>query len=357
MTRKPVRVLLSTAAVLCGLSLFVASAAAQEASEEEILKLIDEMGLEDQKKSDIARAKLIEIGEPAVPHLVGEVMEGESIIVRGWCVVALSEIGGEEVMKRLAEIQADEKQPPLVRTWAAAAQVYQAESVDELVKLAPLVGTYPALGRPIGMKLIERLADKDKPASAEQVIEISLNVPQLQGSLAPTIMAFGVDKLSEVMTSSENVNTAQQATAYLASMGQGEQRKEVADAVLKAYKFDAEAKAVPWKTALWVPMIAWDKEPADKLIEDLITWWVWAEFNLADDKIRPAQNQIHNNIMGVTFNQIVGYQTPNFDFNGVTTEQWLTAWGKAVGKERLQKALKNVGDKAEEKYGKVAEAL
>jgi hypothetical protein len=316
------------------------------------------MGLEDQKKSDIARAKLIEIGEPAIAHLVGEAIEGESIIVRGWCIVALSEIGGEEVMKRLGEIQADEKQPMLVRTWAAGAQVYEAESVDELVKLAALVPTYPALGRPIGMKLIEKLADKDEPATPAQVIEISLNVPALQGSLAPTIMAFGAEKLVDVMLTSDNVNVAQQAAGYLAAMGQQEEpRKEIAKAVVEAYSFDPKAKKVPWKTALWVPMIQWDKEGADGLIEGLMTWWVWAEFNLEGGDIRAAQNQIHNNIMGVTFNQLIGYQTPNFDFSGVTTEQWLTAWGKAVGKERLEKVLKAVGDKAEEKYGKVAEQL
>src|SRR5262249_34546916 len=127
-------------------------------TEKEILALIDQ--LENAEKADDAKEKLVKIGEPAVPHLLGEAIEGKSVIKRGWSIVCLGDIGGEDVEARLTELYKDGKQPMLVRTWAAAAVVAQAKESDELIKLAPLINQFPALGRPIGMRLVDALAAK-----------------------------------------------------------------------------------------------------------------------------------------------------------------------------------------------------
>jgi hypothetical protein len=315
-------------------------------SEKEILALIDD--LEDAKKADDAKDALIKIGEPAVPHLLGEAIEGKSVIKRGWSIVCLGDIGGKEVEKRLTELYQDTKQPMLVRTWAAAAIVAQAKTSEELIKLAPLINTYPALGRPIGMRLLDALAAKSGGASPEEMINVTLTVPQLQQALAPAIMTLGADKLVDVMKTSKNVNVAQQAAGYLGSIG-GKDLDGVAKAVNAGYKFDPKAKTVPWTTALWVPGINWGKDHGRVLVGNLISWHLWCD--LHDQK--PQQQQIQNNIQGVGLAQQVGYQPM---FGNITSDQWLTTWGQLVGRKEIRRMLEEQGVADKERFKKIIDA-
>jgi hypothetical protein len=316
-------------------------------SEKEILALIDD--LEDSKKADGAVKALVTAGEPAVPHLLGEAIEGKSVIKRGWAIVCLSEIGGKDVEKRLRELYSDTKQPSLVRTWAAAAVVYQAETTEELLALAPLIQQFPSLGRPIGMRLVDALAAKKEGASAEDMINVTIKVPQLQQALAPAIIAAGSDKLVTVMTKSKEVNTAQQAAAYLGTIGQKD-RDGVAKAVIAAYKFDPKAKKVPWTTALWVPGINWEKDFGRQLVSNLISWHLWCDLN----NQKPQQQQIQNNIQGVGLAQQVGYQP---QFGNISTDQWLTTWGQLVGRKEIARMLKEQGADDKERFKKLLESI
>jgi hypothetical protein len=321
-------------------------------TEKEILALIDD--LEVSEKANKARDALVKIGEPAVPHLLGEALEGKSVIKRGWSIVCLGDIGGDDVVKRLTELYNDPKhrdkegKPSLVQTWAAAAVVAQAKSSEELIKLAPLINQFPALGRPIGMRLVDALAAKSGGASAEDMINVSITVPQLQQALAPAIMAAGTDKLVDVMKNSKNVNTAQQAAAYLGTIA-GKDLDGVAKGVIAGYKFDPKAKQVPWTTALWVPGINWGKDHGRVLVGNLISWHLWCDLN---DK-KSQQQQIQNNIQGVGLAQQVGYQPM---FGDVTTDQWLTTWGQLVGRKEIRRMLEEQGVADKERFKKIIDA-
>jgi hypothetical protein len=338
------------AAVLLALACWaVLASPASAADEKEILALIDQ--LEDAQKADAAVEGLIKVGEPAVKHLLGEALEGESIIKRGWSIVCLAEIGGHEVNQRLAELHNDGQQPMLVRTWAAAARVHQATQTKELVELAPLVGTFPALGRPVGMKLIAKLADKDQPVSAEDVMAIELQVPQLGTSLAPVIMGFGTAKLVDVLVNTKNQQVGNRAAAYLGTLAQ-QGDESVAPAVAKAYAFDPNAKEVAWKSgALWIPGINWDQKNARTLVSHLISWHLWCERK----GLQAQQQQINNNLISLQLAQAAGYQSPGF--GNFPLDQWLQVWGQAVGKAELEKLLAQQGVEKEARYKKILDQL
>jgi hypothetical protein len=333
---------------LCG------SAAAQQAAptEKEILALIDQ--LEDAEKADAAVAQLIKIGAPAVPHLLGEALEGDSIIRRGWSIVCLAEIGGADVEQRLTELHNDEKQPMLVRTWAAAARVHRATKVDDLVALANLVGQFPALGRPVGLKLVAALSDPNKPATVEDVLAVSQRVPQLQQSLAPAILAFGSEKLLETMVGAKDNNVRNLAAAYLGTLAQ-QGDKSVAPGIVKVYRFDPQAKQVPWQGgALWIPGIQWNEfqKDARELVRSLMAWYLWTELK----NQRPQQQQIHNNLNSIQLAQAAGYQIVGFVQN-VKVEDWLLRWGQAAGRDELQKLLAEQGVEKEQRWARLLEQL
>lgn len=333
---------------------FCGSAAAQEAAptEKQILDLIDQ--LENAEKADAAVAQLIKIGSPAVPHLLGEALEGDSIIRRGWSIVCLAEIGGPEVEQRLTELHNDEKQPMLVRTWAAAARVHRAAKVDELVQLANLVGQFPALGRPVGLKLVAALSDPNKPATVEDVLAVSQQVPQLQQSLAPAILAFGSEKLLETMVRAKDNNVRNLAAAYLGTLAQ-QGDKSVAPGIVKVYRFDPEAKQVPWEGgALWIPGIQWNEYQKDArdLVRNLMAWYLWTELH----NQRPQQQQIHNNLNSIQLAQAAGYQIVGFVQN-VKVEDWLLRWGLAAGRDELRKLLAEQGVDTQPRWAQLLDQI
>ncbi len=332
--RKPAVAVVLLALAVTSLSAGVANAQAQDQTDEAtILRLIAQF--DDAKEVDAATEAIIKIGEPAVKHLAGEALEGEEIVRRGWAIDCLAKIGGEEADKYLQQVIANGDQPELVRTWAVAARVQIAKDVPELVALAQLVPSYPAVGRPIGMRLVAALNDAENPPTVEDVIEITVNVPQLEQTLGATILGFGVDPLVEVMTQAENQQVRNKAAGYLGALaGQGD--KGVAPAVANVYKFEADAKEVAWSGGpLWIPGIRWDqnKDDAHSLVSNLIRWHLWCDLH---DK-SGEKSQIHNNLRSVQLAGVVGYQSPGFQ--EIDTAQWLQIWGALVGQDELRKLL------------------
>jgi hypothetical protein len=305
----------------------------------------------DPAKAEEAIEALVARGEEAIPQLSGEAIEGNDIARRGWAIACLAEIGGEEVDVLLAKVHDDGNQPMLIRTWAAAARIYMTDTTDGLVEKAALAGRFPAVGRPVGMRILERLGAGDEPASAEDILTASIRIPQLQQALAPAILAFGSEKLTGVMATAKDQNARRQAAAYLGALhGQGD--KGVPAAVIEVYKFDAKAKDVPWKNGpLFVPGIQWSKEDGRALVGNLIRWHLWC-----DRKGRTAeQTQIHNNIRSLSLAAAAGYQSPGWQDIG--TLQWLTVWGKALGREEVERILKQQGVEQDRKYSDVLEKL
>lgn len=302
--------------------------------------------LADPAKVESALAGLVAAGAAAVPHLVGEASEGRDLTARGWAIVCLSRIGGAGVEERLRALHDDAEEPPLVRTWAAAARVRLADSTQGILALAQLLPRYPALNRPIGKRLQTLLA-RGRPAEwIEEVLELSAKVPMLSRPLTYPILGVGGGTLTRVLVTSSRQSARRQAAAYLATLASTD--STVARAVADAYRFDAGALRVPWHGgALFVPGLDWQRRDARALVGNLIRWHLWCERRGK----RAEQNQIHNNIRSLRLAQAAGYQSPGW--HPATTEAWLRVWGKVVGKEELAELLREQGVDDDPRYRKI----
>jgi hypothetical protein len=354
--KKTIVTLLLAGRLVAGLFGALETAVAQDKSEKKAaakeptnLELIDKLG--EPKTAAAAAEKLIARGKPVVPDLLGEALEGNNMVLRGWAIVCLSEIGGKDVEKRLTEMYQDKKQSRLVRTWAAAGMVQLSKSSDDLLKLANLIPQFPALGRPIGLRLVAELGKKGNDVTAEDLLNVTLRVPQLQKSLAPAILAKGADSLATALVTAKNQNVRRQAAAYLGTLAaKGEDA--VPAVVVKAYQFDAKAKDVPWTGGpLFIPGIQWKKDDAKALVGNLIAWFLWCERN----NKKTHHTALHNNLRSLQLAAAAGYTSPGFQQTG--TDRWLTIWGQAVGKAELEKLLKAQGAEQEPRYKKILDGL
>lgn len=301
---------------------------------EEIYQWIE--NLSDSKKQPQAMASLVAKEKVSIPFLLGEATEGNDLVRRGWSFVCLAEIGDGSITSKLTNIANDNNQSMLVRTWALATQVKLSQTFQELAKLGSMVTQFPALKRPIGKRAME-LIHQDNNLSVEQMIKISLNIPQIQSSLHSAIMAQGAESLSNVMISGATDPIRYQAAAYLGTLATRGDTTFIPQMVTK-YQFQAKASQTPWEGgALYVPSLNWDKENARQLVRNLLSWYIWAEVNEKNNH----KNQIHNNIRSINLARAAGYQSPGW--GAVSVEKWLITWGKAVGKADVQEMLQEQG--------------
>jgi hypothetical protein len=343
--RKSMNTTTTVLLVLCLAISLVSTVSAQEGKNatSDLIK-----NLADSAKANDAIRKLVEIADSRkardgiVPELLVVAQSSDHIQQRGWSMVALSEIGGLDVDEALLKIHSDESQTSLVRNWAAAARVAMSRSTAALIEKAQLIQKFPALGRPISVRLVDALKTSDD-VTAEQLLQTSIKVPQIAESLTPMIMGLGTDALLDAMTGSKDQNVRRQAAAFLGAIAR-ENPKEVADKVIATYTF-TKSDDVPWKGGpLFIPGIRWDKDSASRLVGELVAWNVWADQNNQSD----LQRQIHNNLRSVGLSRVVGYQTPNFQF--ATPAEWLKAWGAVAGKDAVQKLLSDQGLSDAEAY-------
>lgn len=311
--------------------------------------------LEDLKESKSAQQAIVDAAElckksdeqrdAVIKALLNVTKTGEDLPQRGWAIAALAEIGGTDVDEYLLDVHADEQMDKVVRTWAAAARVSMTRSVNGLIEKAQLIQTFPALGRPIGMRLVEQMNEGGDEVDPEQMIQATIKVPQLQQALAPAIIAFGPDKLAMVLYNCEDNNVRRTAAGYLGTIANAGQGQDVADKIIESVKFDPQANDVPWEGgALFIPNIQWSKENARALVGNLIRWHVWCDIN----EKQAEQQQIHNNIRSVALIQAAGYANPGWQ--NVGTVQWLNSWKQAVGKEGIRELLEEVGALEADKY-------
>ncbi len=280
---------------------------------------------------------------------VAKTNDSEILVQRGWAIAALASIGGQDIDESLLNIHADEKQESVVRSWAAAARVRMTKTTAGLIEKANLINQFPALGRPIGMRLVDHMTEGDG-AGVEDVIGVTIKVPTLAQALAPAIMAFESEELINVMVTAKDQNIRNRAAAYVAtkaSQGEG----GLAEPVIEICKFNAQADEVPWKGGpLFLPSIAWGKEDAKDLVGNLMRWLVFS-----DQQDDSANIQIiHNNIRSLGLANAAGYQSPGW--NDVGTTQWLIAWGKAFGKDEVSDILSEQGIE-ESEYSEVFDEL
>jgi len=319
----------------------------------DIDSLIDQLG--SNKTSAGAVTKLISLGEKAVPDLLDEAFDGTNSARRGWAIVCLGEIGGANVSRELEKIQKNPNHGMLVRTWAAAARIKMAKTFDDYVALAPLVGSFPALQRPLGMGIAAALADDKSPKDVGKLLQIAANNRQLQRVLTPAILAFGAKPLVKAMVTYKDQRVRRQAAAYLATVAQ-KGDDSVALEVMKAYTFNVQANAVPWDGgALFLPSLNWKKYKggfiARELVANLISWHVWCDVR----KKSGIQKQIHNNLRSLNLARAAGYRSPGW--SSAPTDKWLKIWGEANGKKALKDLLLKQGYGTYREYRHVLDKL
>ena len=208
------------------------------------------------------------------------------------------------------------------------------------------------MGRPIGIRIVEKMTSDSESADPEKVMAVTQKVPQLQTALAPMITAFGPEKLANVMLSAKDQNVRRIAAGYMGAVAQQGAAGDVAKAAISKLTFDSNATVVPWNNGpLFVPGIKWSKEDATGLVGNLIRWNLWCDINGKQQE----QQQIHNNIRSLGLAGAAGYQSPGW--NNVGCVNWLKAWGKVVGKAGIEEILQEQNVLGGEKYTVALEGL
>lgn len=98
--------------------------------------------------------RLIEAGPRAVPTLVDAALTHRDVTTRGWAIHGLAAIESGDARATLEELAADADEDRLIRTWAWAALINQANDLDELSALATEAGGFQALERPISLRAV-----------------------------------------------------------------------------------------------------------------------------------------------------------------------------------------------------------
>ncbi len=275
-----------------------------------------------------------------VETLVETVRSTDNMVQQGWAIVTLSEIPALETDEALLSICNDTTQSQVVRTWAASARIALCKSTEAVMEKASLIDYYPAVARPISMRLAADLAE-DGQVGVGELIQLSVRTPQLNTSLMPAILSQGVDALVEVMTQHNSQEVRRQSAGFLGSLAQQGKSEQVAQAVVKAYKFRLTADKVAWDGGpLFIPGIQWKKEPAQALVGNLIRWHVW--LNQRED--RESQQQITNNLYSIQLAKAAGYNMNRRNRRGQQdTSFWLGVWSEVVGKDGIRELLAEQG--------------
>lgn len=328
---------LLAALIAAGITLPAVSAGAQSAGRSALIAQ-----LENPKEARGAAAQLARMGDRAVDDLVDYVVDSTNLSARGWAIVALGEIGGHRVDAALTALHTQSAQPMLVRTWAAAARLEIARGADELLALAPLAGQFPALGRPLGRRLVAELGSKRGANRAAVMLEAVTRVPSIAAAIQAEMLKLPSRDLVSAMISGKDNNIRRMAASYVATVAQT--RKDIPRSVVRALRFDARADAPPWGTsmALFIPGLTWDKANARALVEQLLRWHLWADINSQPN----IQNQIHNNLRSVALVRVAGYRNPGW--NPIGTVEWLRIWRDAAGDAAVRKILRE--QKALDRY-------
>lgn len=289
--------------------------------------------LDHGKTASEAVRKLVAQKGAAVPYLFGEVLEqGNPLPRRGWSVVALAEIGGKLVLERLSAVYDASALPMIVRTWAAAAKIRLAASLERLIAIKGMIHRFPATRRPF-LRRLASLVQKKRRGGLTILLDLAFRDWAFRQKLAPMIVGYGVKPLLAAMVHDKTNGVRRLAAGYLGGLA-SKDYKTVARMVIDAYRFRRGAKAVSWHGgALFLPSLRWTPTDARRLVHNLIQWMVWAEFR-GDSGIH---RQLHNNLRSLSLAQVAGYRSPGWSTASAST--WLSIWGGVIGCRKLKTLL------------------
>lgn len=294
--------------------------------------------LDDPARAPSAHDELVGLRDAALPELIAGARSSGSLSRRGWCITALSKIGGARADDALRALHEKNDEEMLVRTWAVAARVHVAPNLEAILKLAPLSASFPAIQRPLGMRLLAEASKKDNdPAKLiPSLLSLMQQNPQLQQTLLETVLGFGPDPLLRTMLTAPDPNARFMAASFAATLGQRE-RDRVVKATLPLYAFDPKASAVPWAGGpLYIPSLQYQAQEARLLVDGLLGWMIFA----AEREKAEEVNQVLNNLRSVGLMGMAGIA---ISWSEQTPADWLRTYKKSLGKAELEKLLAKSG--------------
>ena len=183
-----------------------------------------------------------------------------------------------------------------------------------------------------------------------------MTIPELHKSLSENILSRGPKPLVNVMISEKDVRVCKEAAGFLEELSD-RKYQEVADGVNAAYQFDPNTTGIPWSNGqLVVPGLKWKQKDARKLVRSLISWNIWCEENLPNDRrIRfKLQRPIEAALKSSNLATAAGYRV-NSEIR--KPDDWLIVWGRTVGKAEVEQMLQEQNLEAKLRYKKILNTL
>jgi len=265
--------------------------------------LVEALG--DGNTAEPALERLVAMGADAVPALREVALSATDVGARGWAIQGLGRIEHPDAKLALDAILEADTERTLIGTWAAAALVGKADSLDAVLAYAPLVATYPALKRPLGQKVEAYQGELTDVGGALTAMQSDSN---LQAILAPAVIARGAEPLLQVMFTHEQDGTRRLAAGLLGTLANEDEG--AIPAIAAAYDFDPKAESVPWKGgALYVPSLSWDRKEAKQIIAGMVAWHLFCDRKGLDAE----KNQIYNNVRSVNLHRPAKFDWPQND--------------------------------------------
>lgn len=284
-----------------------------------------------------AREKLASLGKPALGSLQDAALLSTDPVVQGWAVEVISHIDDERADRTLELIHGRENVSKLVRTWAAAARVRSANSLESLAELSQLASTFPALKRPLGLRAAELVGPN---SSAAELITLANATPALAQAFGPAILSKGAPPLMDIVLRGTEDPLRRTAAGYVGALGGQGQR--VAKIVAAHYAFTPNPKGVPWQGgALYVPNLTWQKEDARVLVSHLIEWHLYCDLK----GLSGEQRQLYNNLRSIQLYRPAGLTQVHNNTHGL-----LHALSGIIGRDKVQSMLARHGAGSNPRY-------
>jgi len=260
----------------------------------------------------------------------------ESIVARGEAISAIAQHKSPDADRVLADIQSFGNAPELVRTWAAAGRIQRTDSLEELAQLAPEMRSFPAVARPLRLKVTALPG-----GGPYDLLTLSVEVPDLQSALVPLLTAADPADLASAMLSHPSTEARRLAAGLIGGMAQNQD--DLPRKVAAVYAFEPTASSVPWEGgALYVPGLGWNRDEARTIMGSLIEWHLFCDrMGLTQE-----QQQIHNNIRSVGLWRQAGMR----EFPSTVTVQLLKQWRQVVGGKQLARILEKQSVRYDPKY-------
>ncbi len=273
--------------------------------------------LADPSLAPAARELIVAQGPRIVPSLQDVALLASDPVMAGGAIQALGAIQHASADQTLRLIHDRTGATMLVRTWAAAARIQRATSIEELQELSSLTNQFPATGRTMTLQTTALLGD----ASVRDLIALARSNPAMQQSVAGAVVAKGPGPLIEVMFTDADTETRRLAASYLGGLATSD--PTAIDAIVDAYAYVPGLSGVPWAGgALYVPSIGWQAEAAKAMVGHLIAWHVHCDRKgLSSEK-----QQIYNNLRSVGLHRPAGFPWPASDTKGLV-DQYRQTYG------------------------------